>query len=796
MTKKKNENDGSRRTFLAGYGGQVVLTPGVAIILFLIFVCFFGFDFLLLWTNLITLAIWGIFVGIAFWKQLHGEFWRNYRWIIAPSVLILLFLFDVSWAQSTMSASSLAKSVIKQTNLDTHLQLHSEYPSQILYDATSKDEIHLWTTGSFGCSQSKMLTISSSGKALLFAVKPSQEAPLEWLDVLSFTITPCNKAVTLLVQVADPENINLQSTLLKISEGNKTLETSHWDELKIESKRDLQTRAWKKNFLETSGVIVSLIAGAFAAIKQLEDEKKRQKAEQIKQSLITFDVDVESDFSNAWENHRELTADWNEWDKGLQDQFRQTYSSFINEKLWDVLANQTIIDMQNYVNLCFQLCERAFERKDEKPVSILNQLQSALEQDENAPLNLLTMLMEHPVSIEVAKQIAAAFHPELKRKTVDGYAGRFPSQVRDLKVELGIPDTESFPLHRQFVFHAKPYASEDRLAAWLNAHEMEFSPFADAESPFYSALDGQLLVDLASPGFIFPTPDHHNLTFEFASSWDTGAAFFAYCQSLKSALKIKEETFFVNLTPSLVENHGTDHPRKLFLHALAEQWEWSLAETPTMFYLLKDQQRDLVGRLLRWHDLSSSITTNKITRFAKPLLGEEKKNQKILLSKINDWLTTKAMTDLRTEEVNALIELRPSPKQKTFFLISTIDLNPRVEKQISLSLHGKFAEQSDWLSSHDCGFIHFSIGTKSQETAPQVSLVSQCNIRVQKCSKNKLVFNQLFDAPGQDPIEILVQKAAGSPGKMVRLGQKLLLQHVAKPSPEDYLQIEDLIVIE
>ena len=76
------------------------------------------------------------------------------------------------------------------------------------------------------------------------------------------------------------------------------------------------------------------------------------------------------------------------------------------------------------------------------------------------------------------------------------------------------------------------------------------------------------------------------------------------------------------------------------------------------------------------------------------------------------------------------------------------------------------------------------------------SLVNQCNIRVQKCSKEgNIVFNQLFDAPGVEPSAILACKANGSPGKMVRLGQKLLLQHVEKYPPDEDLHIEDLRAI-
>jgi hypothetical protein len=788
MTKEKKDKTGGGNYFLAGYGWQVLAVPLLAVALLLVFFWLFGYDANLIWTNVVVLAVWFFLVLYAFRRRPHGEVWRGYRWIIAPVVLILLFLFDTSWAQSTLSLSSMAKSSLRATPPD-RFQVQAEYPLRIPFDNVEPSEIRLWITGTVNC-----IELDISAKGLVFAVKPPSEAPLQWSDKLTLKFNGTKTAITLLVQPSNPLETNSQTVQLNLDYGGKNLETQDW-KIVVESKRDSQIRGWQKSFLDTAGTIVSLIAAVFAGVKQLEEEKRRQRAEQIKQSLSTYDADVKKDFLEALEKHRNLTVDWNEWDKGLQDQFRDAYSIFITEKLWDVLANQTVMDIQRDVKLCMELCERIFDDKKETATSIIRQLLSALERDENAPFNLPTILKEHPASIYAAKQVAAAFPPELKKKTVDELTGKFPDQIRDLRAELGMPDTESFPLQTQFAFHAKPHIPEDRLTAWLRTHELDCSPFADVDSPFVSVMNGQLLVDLASPGFEFSAFGLQNLTLEFANSWDAGAGWFAYCQSLKPLLRSKEETFFVPVHPCLVMNHEAVDPRKLYLHALAEQWIWSLAETPTMFYSLRGEQLDLAGRLIRWHDLSPSITAYKIAQFAKSLPEKENKNQTIVLSKITEWLNNKDGADLRTEEVNALIGLRPSSQHKTLFLISTIDPNPRVEKQISPDLHESLAEQSDWLSAHNCGFVRFAVGSKSGLTISDSNLVNQCKIRVQKCSKNKLEFNQLFDAPGEEPDAILAQIAGGSPGKMVRLGQKLLLQHAAKPSPEDYLQIEDLIAL-
>lgn len=793
--------------FWAGYGWQVGIAPGLAFVLMGIFIWFFGYETAELWknavldlvrTNSIILAVWHVLVLVAFRSRKDtkqpdyrkGEIWRDYRWIIAPIVIILLFLFDTSWAQSTLSISSMAKSDLRATPPDS-FQIHAEYPLRIPFDKAEPSEIRLWVTGTVNCIE---LEISADG--LVFAVKPPSDAPLQWSDKLRLKLDGTTTAITLWVQPAKPPETDSKSVQLNLNYGGKSLETK----IIVESKRDSQIRGWKKSFLDTGGTIVSLITAVFVGVKQLEEEKKRQKIRQVEQAISKLETDAKEDLSKALQEHWNLTADWNEWDKALQDQFCKAYTSFIEQKLWDALAHKTVSEITSDVDLCLQICERIFKDEKTKPVAILKKLQYALRQDEHAPLNLLSMLKEYPASIITARIIARAFPPDLKVKTITKNADKFPAQIRALRWELGVPDTESFPLQTQYSYYAKEHAPAERLTAWLKAHELECSPFADADSPFYSVLDEQLPIVLATPGFALPTSISQNIVFEFATAWDAGAALFEFC---KINARLKDDTFSLAVTPSMVEEYGAEHPRKLLLHALAEQWIWSLAEDPTLFYSLESVQRDLAGRLLRWHDLSPSITVNKIAEFIRHLEGrkkeeekEEKKNQTVFFSKITEWLGGMSANDLRAEEINALIGLRPAPARRTVFLISTIDLNPHVKGQIPPSLHERLGAQADWLSVHHGGLVHFLPGDKNRQTVSLPLLVNQCNIRVQKCSRNTLVFNQLFDAPGEEPDTILAQKANGSPGRMVRLGQKLLLQHIEKYPLGELLHIEDLIVLE
>jgi hypothetical protein len=798
MTKEKKDKAGGKKMPFSRYIPQIITWGVLGVTVGGIYWLYRPFWYAYWLPILITTLGLCALTLLSFWRSL----WRNYRWIVGSTILILLVLINVSWVKSHLGINAFEKRQFIQYLIpDSNAVLQVEYQSRILYDNQNTPTLILWvkTPAPFPSP-----TVKITAGDLLLGTQILKDSPVQWEEIVQKSLPTNGDAITIFLL---PISQNLDTTKeITLSIEIVSAKSSQTRDLtiKIEGRRDAQRRIWANVFLDTGGVIVSLVLGVFAALKQLDDEKKRQKIKQIEQVISNFDTDAKNDILKTLQDHLKLAEDWNEWDEPLQDQSCKAYASFVEVKLWDALATKTTSEIIGAVDLFLQMCEEVFRSEKEKPISTLKQLQSALRQDDDAPLVLLSMLKEYPASINTAKIIVSAFPPDLKRKTIIEFAGKFLDQIRALRIELGFSETKSFPIQEQFVFYTKEHIPTDRLTAWMNAHELEYSPFADADKPFYSVFDKQLLIDWAAPGFSLPTPNLWKKICEFENSWDAGAALFEYCKGLQSNIRLMDDVFFAIVTPGMVENYGGDHPQKLYLHALAEQWIWSLAETPTLFYSMEGDQRELTGRLLRWHDFSPFIVVNKIAEFTRHLQGkkkegekEEKKNQMVFLSKIMEWLTSMNANEIRTEEINALIGLRPSPKQRTLFLISTIDLNSHVERQILPNLHKRLGKQSDWLNAHNCGFARFQVGDKNQQIIPLSGLVNLCNIRVQKCSKyGNIVFNQLFNAPSKEPDAILAQKANGSPGRMVRLGQKLLLQHVAKSSPEDYLQIEDLIVLE
>jgi hypothetical protein len=302
-----------------------------------------------------------------------------------------------------------------------------------------------------------------------------------------------------------------------------------------------------------------------------------------------------------------------------------------------------------------------------------------------------------------------------------------------------------------------------------------------------------LFIELVSTGLTFPVLEHKIESFAFTHPWDAGAALFEYARGVPQ--RIKKDAFVVTLTPTMVADFGIEQPRELCLHALAEQWLWELADMPTMFYSLKETSRTLLGRLLRWHGGSTFAIINNLEQ----ILGRKMEDKRIrnLLRKMIDWLNNVDPSNLRREEINGLIELRPSPNQFTLLLVSSVDWWLHVGGRISPDLHKLLDQEAQWLQMHSWALVHFLISKTNPQKIALPALVNQCNLRMKMCSDSQIeAFDALFSPHSEESADLtLARKANGSPGEMVRLGQKLLLQHEEKHPDED-LRIEDLISLE
>lgn len=756
-----------------GYGWQVGIAPSMTFILMGIFIWFFGYDsvgtiwvdavYNLFWTNLLILSFWLVFVVFLFLRQLHGEIWRDYRWVIAPAVLILLFLFDTSWAQSTLSLSNLKRSTINSTSLDVGLQLHAEYPAQILFDDLTGNEIHLWITGSLYRIKEEKLIIYS-GQELLFAIKTESDKPLEWYAALPVVLTKDTKALTLLVMPIKRQNVNTQPVRLSLYDASKVLDTENWTTIVIESKHDWQVRKWKNGLLDTGGTVVSLIVAIFAGIKQLEEDKKRQRAERIKQAITTFDTDINNDISKIFKEHLGLVVDWDEWDRFLQDQFCDKYSLFVEKNLWDIVANKDISEIPIYLEHCLGICKAIFEGEEENPTSIIKRLLLIIENKDEGSLN--AFINEHPESVSLIKQIAKL--------------------VSDKPLIIQV---ERIPRQEQIFSLSRPFDVNNKLSIWLEQRKLSASPFLDVHNAFTLLPRGtKMLIEGASTRFVFNDSVYSEKQLNFSTFWDLSAGLFEYIKQMPP--KIKQNSFIVLLTPDMFLEYGEGPLHQLLFHALAESWFWEIIEDWSTYYSLTYSQRGLVGRLLCWHGNSSdSILSQFESRLG---VQRHSSDTRKMSQQLVDWLKNTDSSDLLPGEMKSLVGLCPLSKQSVLLINSTAaDIKLRdpsffLNNQYLLNLKRMWND------------VNFQISISVPRLVSTNDIIQQCNERVNLCSDNYLQgFDELFIPHGQEPAEkILAEKAAGSPGKMVRLGQKLFYQHVEKYLVDEDLHIEDLMTLE
>jgi hypothetical protein len=104
---------------------------------------------------------------------------------------------------------------------------------------------------------------------------------------------------------------------------------------------------------------------------------------------------------------------------------------------------------------------------------------------------------------------------------------------------------------------------------------------------------------------------------------------------------------------------------------------------------------------------------------------------------------------------------------------------------------------------HHYTLVYFQLTDTPEMKVEAEKIVQSINKRILACANNETAtldqqihsFDDLFERHNEEAAErILARKANGSPGEMVRLGQKLLKQHAEKcASPNEALHIKDLI---
>ena len=266
--------------------------------------------------------------------------WRDYRWVVAPSLLILLFLFDTSWAQSKLSTEFLEKPRYGEYAF-FGMTINVEAPNQILYDSNAGRSLSLWLKCQTQCANQIVTLSTNTGEGILFATQTTNNELFQWQKALKVTLPYDGSVVTVLINQFPPDKENQTATIiLTTDEFHQTIFLDK-NKIQVEGSQAAQVRAWKKNFLGTGSIVVSLIVAVFAGIKQLEEEEKRkreakeeeekrQKENEIKQAIDTFETTATEDLLRTLEDDLKLFQSYIEWErkKTLQNRLSKKITDF------------------------------------------------------------------------------------------------------------------------------------------------------------------------------------------------------------------------------------------------------------------------------------------------------------------------------------------------------------------------------------------------------------------------------------------------------------------------------------
>lgn len=750
---------------------------------------FFGYDPVIACLNGVICAI-----SLAlFLLSRRVETLGKHRWIFGSALLILVSLLDFSRAKSTLNVNAAEdRRLIEYSIAGSNAILHVDYPAQILYDSEETSAIEVWLAPS---SPYPPPIIFFESETMFLAAQPDEDSPPQWKKKLEVTPPADGGSVKILI-LPDQASASLRSDSALHITGDTSVEIERQPELIVESKGNALIRFWKGAIVDVGGEIIALIVAIFSGWKQIEEEKKKEEAEkeeqakrdeQEKQKIAGARKDIEAFATQFRANilpalDRYLAA-VETWGGDLRNEFAGKLTDFLqSDDFWTSLEDQDIEELQSILKKISELCEKTGAGSN-----AVKLLESALRQDGRS---LLSLLKESPRSILAVKRILHSYPGDVKEKMPDEFRNEFSKEIMEVKDLLGFVETDHFPLKGQFQFYADVPAADARFAGWLNGHGMTHSPFLDARNPYTKIPDSdKLFIEQVSSGFVFHDIEQPVEALKFTNDWDARAAMFEYLRAMPS--QSAQETFVTPLTPAMLSDFGLERPREVCLHALAEQWLWLLAGSRTLYYSLKNPQRALLGRLLCWHCGSPSAAVQSLEQIpGDPSDAARGK----LFARLAEWLSGSDAKSLLPQETNTLIELRPAPTQITLLVAAPSDWWPEAGGAWPLDIRAWLAGEDNWLKSHGWAGVYFAVSDTNPQKLSDQQLIHLCKRRLGVASGGRIeALEQLFAPHPEDPADdILARKAEGSPGRMIQLGQRLLLQHAQKPSPE-LLQIENLI---
>ena len=783
---------------------------------------------------------------------------RDNVWIIVPAVLIVCFLILTTVFKSLLGVNTMdiRQSFVSPVR-DTGWELHVEYPRRVSYNTGQTSTIQIWAV----CVNRVQpcpsnLRLSSYQHTLQFALDGQTS---HWKPIIKIFLSSDGKAIPVRVApLSSQATLDARIKILPSAAGRNILLP---DGIHFEGARDAKIRLWGSEFLGTGSFIISVIIAIFAGIKQLSEEKKREMREIIQMALDQFDGDGKNmsvlGFLKKWEI---LQKDWRDWSRKHHSQFEEKFKDFLRGDNFLPKLGEESTDIQDVIPAAKNIYKKftpegqidflqenfiaqkanlkgadrlAFYKKlksdEQKILFALGEVyQSNLAGSSgNDSYDVYLCLMAAAITLlginrkadKLAVRIIEKI-PEKVRQTIfdkirnegpqfDLSKKRLPislsKQLKDV-FRFSIDDgylAPEYPLARRFdviSLQASQIEQDSEFRAWLTSHpHLNISPFFDAASPYAHIVEKNIDLRNKINGLFQKYYKTGQKKFVFQNDWDLRAGLYSYCRGLGKEGK----TFFVLLPPSNWYGYENADPRDVILHALANEWLYTLILDDDLFFELNPNSRQALCRLLVWH--CNTMLTLKMTIEKFYFAGYGKISSK----KLDILLETIGQMPLKEDfsigkwtpaEIDMLTSLRPAHTVVTQILCLSIDLdNEQLSPNISTQQTAtKLNTVANWLKTLHIDIVYFISGDIEPGMSLFLSeedLILLCNDRLSACPDRTIHgLDELFMPHADESAElILARKAHGSPGVMIRLGQQLLLNHCRDHPDEESLDIQELL---
>ena len=275
-------------------------------------------------------------IFLLFILHFHQKFWRENRWIVMSSAVVLVTWMIAAWGQSCLSVESLESLKIFPSP-GSRLGFSVAYPNRILYDTTEIPSISIWRDcPARACANIKVKLISDNAH-LQFALQ--NDAPI-WQETFSVILPGDGSEKVILLR--RPSLSGNQKAHLKVLMTDTNV-PHPIGAILVEGAWEAKWRNFWLNLFGTGSVVITLIAAVFAGLKQIDEQKRNERKKKIDDFIHqTNEYKYErGKVEEFLEDSLIELNDWSDWESVQKKNYRSAFSRLIDKVSRKATAQET-----------------------------------------------------------------------------------------------------------------------------------------------------------------------------------------------------------------------------------------------------------------------------------------------------------------------------------------------------------------------------------------------------------------------------------------------------------------------